>query len=136
MGWDSEQRYTFTGRYREFQGEQILIFELADTISYEDVESEGKEKKVAHYTDEDDEEFGGDSVDEEADCLVPEMYTAEWGVLRPARTYKGCYGLSEKKSEELLREAQKIIERIKSQNGGVTESGDNSLGSEGDGARE
>lgn len=127
MGWNEELRYRMRGSFLGEGDDRVMIFdleepEIIERVLVEDIPTEPDEaeaedkaakpiyKNVITYNSGG--EFGR-SYDEDTYFLERVHYTGNWDVLRPAREVFGVNPITEKEIDALLREAEKIIDKLR-----------------------
>ena len=137
MGWKEELRYRMRGSFLGEGDDRIMIFdldepEIIERVLIEDIPTEPDEPVItAEDTTATDAcaettkpkyksvitfpcggAFGR-SYDEDTHFLERVHYSGNWDVLRPAREVFGVNPITEEEIDALLREAEKIIDKLR-----------------------
>lgn len=137
MGWKEELRYRMRGSFLGEGDDRIMIFdldepEIIERVLIEDIPTEPDEPVItAEDTTASDAcaettkpkyksvitfPYGGAfgrSYDEDTHFLERVHYSGNWDVLRPAREVFGVNPITEEEIDALLREAEKIIDKLR-----------------------
>ena len=137
MGWKEELRYRMRGSFLGEGDDRIMIFdldepEIIERVLIEDIPTEPDEPVItAEDTTASDACAGttkpkyksvitfpcggafGRSYDEDTHFLERVHYSGNWDVLRPAREVFGVNPITEEEIDALLREAEKIIDKLR-----------------------
>lgn len=126
--WDKDLKYRFRGDFIENDDQKVMLFQLdePEMVKAEDIalppkgeetdsqgEAEEKTKKQAIYIlpPEWEDTFGRPITSiAEVNLLEQKHYVGDWDILRPAKELTEYSTLTSKDLEELLQEAEKIIE--------------------------
>ena len=131
--WDEDSRYTFYGQYIENGDEKLLLFELEEPVATKHVTTvlvpaepeagEDQEELVLRetirvYPPEWSVSFGRPVTMITAAALLNQRhYAGEWDVLRPAKELEELNIFTAEKMDELMREAEMIMEGWPAHNG-------------------
>ena len=128
MDWDQDLKYRFRGDFIENDDQKVMLFQLDEP---EMVKTENIVLPPQEAETDDQAEIGGKTVKQtiyilppewedtfgrpitsiaEVDLLEQRHYAADWDVLRQAKEQTEYSTLTSEDLEELLREAEKIIE--------------------------
>lgn len=132
MEWVEDYKYRFRGQYHTQDDEQIMIFDLEEpeiirteiespemeTENTEDVQEQEKDtvpikhikKKITMYPEKWSRSFGNRA--EHVVLLQRVKYHGDWDVLRPAKTVEGIQMITAEAINDMLSEAEKMIDRM------------------------
>ena len=124
MSWEDEGKYRFKGQFRSNGTDKMLIFELDEPVITKTIEQvivpenaeEGTEEIVVQeavkiYPASWAATFGTPILSiAHGSLLTQDHYASDWDVLRPAKMIEEMNILSSEKLEELLEEAEEIME--------------------------